>query len=51
MNVFIEVYFYLNSAVNYVRVGMEPLREQINRLLDGRMSCALSIFLKFDSVT
>jgi len=43
MNVFIKVYFYFNSAVNYVRVGMEPLREQINRPLDGRTSCALYV--------
>lgn len=39
----------LECAVSYVQVEMEPLRERIR--LDGHMSCALSIFRKFDSVT
>lgn len=40
-------FFY--SVVSYVRVEMEPLREQIR--LDGRMLYALFISQKFDLVT
>lgn len=39
----------LECAVSYARVGMELLRGQIR--LDGRTLYALSIFLKFGSVT